>query len=118
MAIAGQGKGDEASYWLKKDEVVGAAGKTSSKVARYTVYAARNKQLCDAIAKNILRTVSRKATGRAVVLNGETVVLGGTVTFKGIPGKGMDGSYKVTAIKHQLSEKYGFTTELMWEETA
>ncbi len=115
---AGQGQSDEAVFWFKKEEVVGTAGKTSGTVARYVIASARNKQLCSSIAKNLLNTSSSTANGRALVLNGEKVSLGGTVNFKGVPDKGLDGFYKVVAINHQLNEKYGFTTEIMWEETA
>ena len=79
---------------------------------------ARNKQLCSTIAKNVLDSWSSTANGRALVLNGEDVSLGGTVSFKDVPAGGLDGSYKVTAIKHSLNEKYGLTTEINWEETA
>jgi hypothetical protein len=115
---AGQGQSDEANFWFKKDEVIGRAGKTSGTVIRRSVFAARNKNLCDTIAANLFDDANIKATGRVVVLNGESIELGRTITLKNVPVKGIDGSYKVTAMKHLLNEQSGFTTEILWEEKA
>jgi len=115
---AGQGQSDEANFWFKKEELVGKAGKTSGTILRRSVFAARNKKLCETIAKNLFDTSNNTATGRVLIVNGEGVGLGQTITLKDVPVKDVNGSYKVTALKHQLNENSGFTTEILWEEKA
>ncbi len=113
---AGQGQSDEANFWQKKTEVKGTAGKTSGNISNLAVFAARNKDLCDQVAKNIFDSSKIKATGRALVLNGESAALGKTISIKKMPNKALDGDYKITGIRHLLNDKTGYATEIMWEE--
>ncbi len=113
---AGQGQSDEANFWMKKTEVKGTAGKTSGAISTLSVFAARNKDLCDQVAKNIFDSSQLISTGRALLLNGESVALGQTISVKKMPNKSLDGDYKVTSIHHLLNSKAGYTTEITWEE--
>ncbi len=112
----GTSASDEKNHWLKKEEIKGTAGKSRGIVYRYTVYAARSKDLCTTIAKNLLKATTVKAHGRALVLNGEQVSLGKTISLKGVPEKSINGNYKVTSIQHRLTMSEGFTTQINWEE--
>lgn len=113
---AGQGQSDEAVFWFKKEAVSGNAGKASGHVQCHTLMAARNQDLCKQIAQNLFDATQTQAVGRARVLGGEKVALGQTITFLQAPTSAMNGSYKVTAVLHELNPEDGFTTEITWEE--
>ncbi len=122
VVVYGDGPGsstsDETNTWFKKEAIQGTAGKTSGTVQRHAVYAARSQELCTTIAKNLFTATQSTAKGRALVLNGQAAQLGKTITLKGVPATGIDGSYKITAIHHQVTQQAGYTTEIEWEATA
>jgi len=113
---AGQGQGEDASPWLTKKEVKGAAGKTSGAVLRVVDAAARNQNLAGDLAKNIMGAYRVKAQGRLRVLGAPEVQLGDAVKLGKLPVAAHNGEARVTSMRHRLDARHGFITNLLWEK--
>ncbi len=113
----GQGQGEDASSWLTKKAVKGAAGKTSGNILRLADATARTQDLVRAIAGNILQVHQTQRRGRLRVLGNPEVQLGDAVTVSKLPDSAQNGTYKVTGVRHRLNARVGFVTEIGWEKT-
>lgn len=112
----GQGQGEDASSWLTKKEVKGAAGKSSGKVLRMMDGSARNPDLAQAMAQNIMRGYGIEDRGLVRVLGTAEVRLGDAVKISKMPVSGLDGRFRVTGVCHRLNPRQGFITEISWEK--
>jgi hypothetical protein len=112
----GQGQGEDASSWLTKKEVKGAAGKSSGKVLRITNGSARNQNLAQEMAQNIMRGHAIEARGMVRVLGAAQVRLGDAVKLSNMPVSGLDGSFRVAGVCHRLNPQQGFITDISWEK--
>lgn len=111
----GQGQGEDASSWLTKKEVKGTAGKSSGKVLRIMDGSARNQNLAQEMAKNIMRNYAIEDRGMVRVLGAAEVRLGDAVKISNMPVSGMDGSFRVAGVCHRLNPQQGFITDISWE---
>lgn len=109
-------QGDEAGFDLVKDEMVGTAGKKTGNISRYAIPTAKNSEHCQELAQNILGTLQKRSRGRAILLNGEKVELGGAVSIEGTPLESMNETFKIVAVKHEVNKETGFTTEVLLEQ--
>lgn len=112
---AGQGQGDDAAPWLTRREVKGSAGKAEGRVLRLADPAARSPSLAGEIAAGRMAAHAATARGTARVLGAPAVRLGDAVRFEKLPAAGQNGEAKVTAVRHRLDARGGFTTTLGWE---
>ena len=109
---AGQGQSADASNWLRKKEVKGSAGKSSGNVKRIVDPLARNQKLVKSIAKNIFDRSQIKKEGQVEVVSGQSVKLCDNITLGKMTNKMLNGTYKVTGVKHQFNDQNGFSTIL------
>jgi len=112
----GQGQGEDASSWLTKKEVKGAAGKTAGNILRLSDAAARTQDLVRAIAGNILQAHQTRRRGRLCMLGNPEVQLGDAIEVSKLPDSAQNGTYKVTGVRHRLNARVGFVTGIGWEK--
>lgn len=112
----GQGQGDDASSWLTKKPVKGAAGKSSGEVLRIANPAARTQSLAKTLATNLFRSNQVKARGTIRVIGAPKVQLGDAIQVSSMPESSDNGTFKVVGVRHRLSSKKGFVTSIEWEK--
>lgn len=112
---SGQGQGDDAASWLTKQAVKGSAGKADGRVLRLADPAARSPSLAGDVAAGVMAAHAFTARGTARVLGAPKVRLGDAVRFEKLPAPARNGEAKVTAVRHRLDARGGFTTTLGWE---
>ena len=110
----GQGQGEDASAWLRKKEVKGSAGKSSGNVLRIADPSARTQNLARALAKNILGANQSTVRGWVRLLGNAEIKLGDAVKFAKLPVSALNGTYKVSGVRHRLGTRSGFVTEVGW----
>lgn len=112
---AGQGQGEAASSWLSKKEVKGSAGKSAGRVLRLSDAAARTQDQAKAIAGNRLAALAATARGTATALGDPALAPGDDVRFAGLAESAFNAAFRITAVRHRLSRRRGFVSEIGWE---
>jgi hypothetical protein len=112
---SGQGQGDDAASWLTKQDVKGTGGKADGRILRLADPAARSPSLAADVAKGMMTMHAAASRGTARVLGAPKVRLGDAVRFEKLPAAARNGEAKVTAVRHRLDARGGFTTTLGWE---
>jgi hypothetical protein len=112
---AGQGQGEDASSWLTKKPVKGAAGKTSGNVLRVADPAARTENAAHTVAANLFQSRQVAARGSIRVIGAPQVRLGDAVQVSSMGDSARDGVLKVAGVRHLISARTGFTTRIRWE---
>jgi hypothetical protein len=113
---ASLGQGDKAYSWLTKEDVKGNAGSTSGNILRVADPSIRNQDAAGTAAEKIFAAMGTKKKGWVEALGTPAPVLGGAVTLTDLPDGGPDGSFKITAIRHQLDKQRGYITTIFWKE--
>src|SRR6202011_3309440 len=109
---ASQGQGDDANSWLSKKEVKGAEGKSSGNVLRVSDHVARTESSARAIAKNLFDAAQGDLEGTVKAIGAAKVRLGDAVKVSGMSDSSLNGTFKVTAVRHTLNVASGFTTSI------
>lgn len=112
----GQGQSDEATAWLTKKEVKGAAGQTTGNVLRRVDATARTQNLARTLADNYRQGYQRQACGHVRLLGAPQVRLGDGLELAQMPVAAHNGLLHVTGVSHHLSITHGFVTEVSWEK--
>ena len=113
---ASLGEGDKAYSWLTKSEVKGNAGQSSGNVLRVQDPSIRNQDAAGTAAEKLLALRQTKKQGWVSVLGKPDPVLGGAIELKDLPDSALNGSFKITAIRHQLDKVQGYITTVWWRE--
>ena len=115
---AGQGQGEQASSWLTKKEVKGAAGEKKGKIIRMALACVKNKNAADKIAKNLMSFYGIKKKGDLKVAGAPKLALGDSIEIKKMPQAMQNGKFKPVTIRHRLNKKKGFITDISWVKAA
>ena len=115
---ASQGQGDKAYSWLTKKEVKGSSGKRSGTVLYRVEPTARTQAIAGTIATALLKTHQVQRQGWVTVLGNPATGLGDRLTLAKLPTAAHNGRYKITGVRHRLSQKRGFCTTFQWQEEA
>jgi len=113
---ASLGQGAEASTWLTKQEVKGSAGSTSGQILRISQPALKDVDSASQAAQAIFEKMPKPKSGWLRGLGRAEAGLGEAVRISDLPDRSLDGTYKITGIRHVLSKVNGFTTTIDWAE--
>ncbi|MFQ4135473.1 phage late control D family protein [Nodosilinea sp. PGN35] len=113
---ASQGQGDKAYSWLTKKEVKGSSGKRSGTVLYRVEPTARTQALAGDMATALLKSHRGQRQGWATALGNPAAGLGDRLSLAKLPVAAHNGRYKITGVRHRLSQRQGFCTTLQWQE--
>jgi hypothetical protein len=113
---ASGGQGKEAYSWLTKQEVKGSAGTTSGTVFRKCDPALKDLDASGAVAQTLFAQVSKTKSGFLKVLGNADIRLGDALQIGDMPNAQLNGTYKITAVKHVLNKRRGFISTIYWTE--
>lgn len=113
---ASQGQGDKAYSWLTKKEVKGSSGKRSGTVLHRVEPTARTQAIAGKVATALLKAHQVQRQGWVRVLGNSAVGLGDRLSLTKLPVAAHNGRYKITGVRHRLSQRQGFCTTLQWQE--
>ncbi len=111
------GQGAEAYSWFTKKEVKGSAGTTSGLTLRLSDPTLKDLESAGSVAQAILERVSRSKSGSLKALGSAKAQLGDAIQISDMPDSSLDGTYKITGVKHVLNKARGYTTVLHWTES-
>jgi phage protein D len=109
---AGQGQSEEASSWLTKKPVKGKTGKSTGNVLRVIDASLRNKRLAQDAADNLMNRYKISERGKVCALGAPEIKLGDAVKIADMPISSQNGQFKITAVRHRLNWRSGFTTDI------
>ncbi|MBD2110049.1 hypothetical protein [Nodosilinea sp. FACHB-13] len=113
---ASQGQGDQAYSWLSKKEVKGSSGKRSGTTLHRVEPTARTQAIAGNIATALLKAHQVQRQGWVKGLGNPAVGLGDRLSLAKLPIAAHSGRYKITGVRHCLSQRRGFCTTLQWQE--
>ncbi len=109
------GLGKDAYSWLTKQEVKGSAGNGEAPL-RICNPTLKDLDSAGIVAQSILEQISKSKSGSLKVLGHPEIKLGDAIQISDMPDSNLDGTYKITGIKHKLSKHSGFITIIDWTE--
>lgn len=115
---ASQGQGDKAYSWLTKKEVKGSSGNRSGTVLCRADPTARTQAIAGTIATALLKSQQVQRQGWVKILGNPAAGLGDRLSLAKLPTAAHNGRYKITGVRHRLSQRQGFCTTLDWQEEA
>ncbi|WP_250280524.1 hypothetical protein [Frankia sp. CiP1_Cm_nod2] len=110
----GASRGDDSWAWLAKDlaPYTGTAG-SGDAVLLLERSALRTARAAQQAAQAALTELRRESSvGELLVTGAPQVRLGDALRISGVPERGMDGTYQVRSVTHQLRKDSGFTTRV------
>lgn len=111
----GSGQGEDAVFWLKKSELKGLAGKSSGRMLRCFEGFARNQDLVDQVAENLLEYYSLNREGSLRSQFKGEVSVGSKVKLEELPQTKLNGEYLINSVEHSLNAEEGLITDLKLE---
>jgi phage protein D len=113
---ASQGQGDKAYSWLTKKEVKGSSGNRNGTVLHRVEPTARTQAIAGTIATALLKAHQGQQQGWIEGLGNPAAGLGDRLSLDKLPTAAHNGRYKITGVRHRLSQQRGFCTTLQWQE--
>jgi phage protein D len=104
--------GDEAVGWLTKRFTPGTAGAATATTRVVNAALRTNAAAQSAADAADLRWRRRSLTGRVRGLGRAAVALGDGVRIQGAPDGRLNGEFQVRSVRHHLTKRAGFTTEV------
>ncbi len=111
----GQGESNDASSWLTKKDVQGAAGGSASTL-RYKIPVATNKDMAMSMAEAIFTPAKIKTTGSVTCIGLSQAKLGDALNFVDLPHGQIRGEAKIVDIHHRLDQQRGYISRFHWEQ--
>jgi hypothetical protein len=110
------GQGAEAYSWLTKKDVKGMAGSQGATTLHLADPVLKNLDSTGSVAQAIFQRLAGQKSGRVEVLGAAGILLGDAIAVDNTPNGNLDGTYKVTAVRHRLNKQNGFVTTVYFAE--
>ena len=111
------GQGADAYSWLTKKEIKGTAGTENGRSIQLSLPVLKDLESTRSAAQAIFEQKSKIKSGWLTTPGDPDVHLGDALQISDIPDSSLNGTYRITGIRHTLSKAAGFITMIYWTET-